>query len=154
MRCSQYDVLSINLLLNLLNQKLYVFYKFILFFWCCFVALLLWCFMFLRYRLESVPHSDRSAQPELVALERGRPAQGFTFQQRWDNVVTTQRYKATTLHVTRCHKSLVSLYLAKLTEATKSCSSTKSLAPPLKTCDRNSRNKWNKYKRITSDRVR
>ena len=32
MRCSQYDVLSINLLLNLLNQKLYVFYNFILFF--------------------------------------------------------------------------------------------------------------------------
>lgn len=140
---------------------LYILDLFI-FFWCCFVALLLWCFMFLRYRLESVPHSDRSAQPELVALERGRPAQGFTFEQRWDNVVTTQRYKATlqrchnvtTLHVTRCHKSLVSLYLAKLTEATKSCSSTKSLAPPLKTCDRNSRKQWNKYKRITSDRVR
>jgi hypothetical protein len=56
--------------------------------------------MFLRYRLESVPHSDRSAQPELVALERGRPAQGFTFEQRWDNVVTTQRYKAT---LQRCH---------------------------------------------------
>ena len=73
---------------------------FIILFFFFDVALLLWCFMFLRYRLESVPHSDRSAQPELVALERGRPAQGFTFQQRWDNVVTTQRYKAT---LQRCY---------------------------------------------------
>lgn len=79
-----------------------------------FIYVYLYCFgvlCFLRYRLESVPHSDRSAQPELVALERGRPAQGFTFEQRWDNVVTTQvtkqRYNVVTTlqrYNVTCHK--------------------------------------------------
>ena len=170
MRCSQYDVLSINLLWN---QKLYNknYILFIKSFYIIYVYffILLWCFMFLTISVE-VRAAQRSQRPAWARRLRARQAGSrlyirTTLWQRCDNVVTTQRYKATLqrcynvvttfpLHVTRCHKSLVSLYLAKLTEAAKSCSSTKSLAPPLKTCDRNSRNKWNKYKRITSDRVR